>query len=346
MRLAALFCTAGVLFAQADPKPAAQWILSPEPLKQAWAAHWITERKINALIPDLLRVIQSPETSPDADAAKFAALDALIQLNAAVPLRDLEPLLDRFPTDVLILAARSSEDSSAILLKLLDRPHNLEAFSAVGNLLTPKRASGFVKRAMKEFCERATVMVLTPDQERPGVGSAWAGDGLRPPDRQRTEWPETGSYRLADNAGRFPELTPLAAGPRSVLFVRKVDKSYIDHGFDYSSEESGRNSCMRAGEFLAAYLDTSPSELPIHSKETFVLNWTNDRAFEAAVRGFIAEQRRRYAILAGQLAARGFWTVDEASQATLNLRVSASDQREHDRTPLPDVDAWAQEPPP
>jgi hypothetical protein len=189
-------------------------------------------------------------------------------------------------------------------------------------------------------------MVLTPDQERPGIGSAWAGDGFRVPDRQRTEWPETGSYRLADSASRFPEVTPLAAGPRSVLFVRKADKSYIDHGFDYSSEESGRNSCMRAGEFLAAYLDTSPSKLPIHSKETFELNWTTDRAFEDAVRGFIAEQRQRYAILAGQLASRGFWTADEASQARLNLRVSASDQREHDRTHLPDVDAWAQEPSP
>jgi hypothetical protein len=80
---------AGTLLAQRDSKPAAEWILSPEPIQQAWAAHWIAERNIAALIPDLLRVVESPDTSSDADAAKFAALDSLIQLKAEVPLRDL-----------------------------------------------------------------------------------------------------------------------------------------------------------------------------------------------------------------------------------------------------------------
>ena len=148
MRLLALICMTGVLLAQPDEKPdnkrAAEWIFSPEPLKQAWAAHWIAEQKLTALIPELLRVIESPDTSAasnaaantDTSAATFAALDTLIQLNADVPLRDLEPLVDRFPTDVLILASRSSEDASALLLKLLDRQHNREAFVAVGDLLT------------------------------------------------------------------------------------------------------------------------------------------------------------------------------------------------------------------
>src|ERR1700691_868025 len=95
MLLLALLCIAAALFAQ----PAPEWIRSPEPLKQAWRAHVIAEQKLTALVPALLQVIDSPETSADANAAKFAALDTLIQLNAEVPLRDLEPLVDRFPTD-------------------------------------------------------------------------------------------------------------------------------------------------------------------------------------------------------------------------------------------------------
>jgi glutathione S-transferase len=93
-------------------------------------------------------------------------------------------------------------------------------------------------------------------------------------------------------------------------------------------------------------LETSPSQLPIRFDARLDLVWTNPEAFEAAVRGFIAEQRVRYAILAGQLAARGYLTADEASKARLNLRIFAQDARTHDRTPLPKVSDWAKDPPP
>jgi hypothetical protein len=332
MRLLALICMTGVLLAQPDEKPdnkrAAEWIFSPEPLKQAWAAHWIAEQQLTSFIPDLLRVVESPETSADADAARFAALDTLIQLNAQVPLPDLETLVDRFPTDVLILAARSGDDANALLLKLLDRPHNREAFVAVGHLLTPQRVPAFADAAMKEFCQRATVYVYNPGL-RGDRQFGWFGDAYVKTDPQRTSWPETGSYRIGANS-----------------FTRTVDRSYVDHGFDYSGESSGNNSSLRAEEFLAAYLETQPSKLPIHSEARLDLPWTTEEAFEASVRGFIGEQRQRYAILAGQLAARGYLTTDEASRLRLKLFISASEGRDHDRTPLPDIGGWAKEPAP
>ena len=155
------------------------------------------------------------------------------------------------------------------------------------------------------------------------------------------DWPETGSYRLVESsAKRMRAWIPLADGPHPASFIRTANKAYVDHGFDFSSEGSGDNSCVRAEEFLAQYLETSPSQLPIRSEAKLDLVWTSPDAFEAAVRGFIAGQRVRFAILAGQLAARGYLTVDEASKARLNLRISADDAREHDRTPLPDISDW------
>jgi hypothetical protein len=341
---ASFLCIAGTLLAQPADKPD-EWIRSPEPLKQAWAAHWIAEQKLTALIPELLRVVESPESSADADAARFAALDTLIQLNAEVPLSDLEPLIDRVPTDVLILASRSTEDASALLLKLLDRQHNREAFVAVGDLLAPKRNAGFAKDALKEFCQRATVYVDNPEQTA-GMGGGWAGDALGKTDPPRTDWPETGSYRLVESsAQRMRHWIPLADGPHPASFVRTANKAYVDHGFDFSSEGSGDNSCIRAGEFLAMYLETSPSQLPIRSEAKLDLVWTSPEAFEAAVRGLITEQRVRFGLLAGQLAARGYLTGDEASKARLSLRISADDAREHDRTPLPNIGDWAKDPP-
>jgi hypothetical protein len=339
-RYCALLCLAAPLFAQPDGKPAAEWIQSPEPLKQAWGAHVIAEQKLTAFTPDLLRVIEAAEDSADADAARFAALDTLIQLNAEVPLRDLEPLVDRFPTDVLILASRSQEDATDLLLKLLDRPHNREAFVAVGDLLTPKRKAGFAKAAMKEFCQAAAVYVYNPDQtERGGMG--WAGDSLGVPVPPRVGWPDTGSYRMYPGTGnRRQAWTLLAAGPHPISFVRIPNKGYTDDGFDISGEESNNNSCVRAEEFLALYLETSTSQLPVHSAASLDLVWTTPEVFEAAVRGFITEQRVRFGLLAGGLAARGYLTADEASKARLNLRIHAADMRQHDRTPLPNLNNW------
>jgi hypothetical protein len=313
MRPVSLFFITCALLAQSNP----------DPLEQAWTAHSILEQRLTSRIPDLLRILESPDSSSDAYAAEFAALDALIQFDAQVPLADLEPLIDHFPTDVFILASRSKEDSTALLLKLLDRPHNREAFTAIGNLLAPKRVPGFAKAALKQFCQRSTIYVINPDRPR-NTGGAWSGDSYRITDPQRNGWPETGSYRF---------------GPGS--FPRTVDRSYIDHGFDFSSEDSSNNSCIVAADFLAKYLDTSPPRLPILATEGPDVIFTGEQAFETSVRAFIAEQRQRYAILASQLAARGYLTEDEASLARLILWISVSEARQHDRTPLPDVTDWA-----
>ncbi len=92
------------------------------------------------------------------------------------------------------------------------------------------------------------------------------------------------------------------------------------------------------------YLETTPPQLPVRAVAKLELSWTAPEAFEAAVRAFIAEQRARYASIAGQLAARGYLTADEAPKARLDLRIHAEDLRQHDRMPLPDIGAWAKEP--
>jgi len=132
----------------------------------------------------------------------------------------------------------------------------------------------------------------------------------------------------------------VANGQHPVSYIRTANKAYVDHGFDFSGEESTNNSCIRAEEFLATYLETETSHLPVRADARLDLVWTNPEAFEAAVRGFIAEQRVRFGLLAGQLAARGYLTADEASKVRLNPRISVDDVREHDRTPLPNISEW------
>jgi hypothetical protein len=130
-------------------------------------------------------------------------------------------------------------------------------------------------------------------------------------------------------------------GKHSVSFIRTANQGYADHGFDVSSESSNDNSCLRAEEFLAVYLETTPSQLPIRSTAELKLTWTGPEAFEAAVRKFIAEQRGRFGLVAGQLAVRGYLSSSEASELRPNLRIHADDVRQRDRTPLPNINEWA-----
>ena len=60
----------------------------------------------------------------------------------------------------------------ALLLKLLDRPHNYESFVAIGNLLAPRRVPGFALRAIKKFCVVDQIFVLDPGQAK-GPGLDW-----------------------------------------------------------------------------------------------------------------------------------------------------------------------------
>jgi hypothetical protein len=128
-----------VMFAQVDQPTAYRWLGDSEPLHQAWAAHWIGEQNDQSHLDELTRILATPERTEASQAAKLAAMDGLIRMGGTAPLVYLEPLTDSYPTEVLILAARAQEDNSALLLKLLDRQFNYEAFLAVGNLLTPRR---------------------------------------------------------------------------------------------------------------------------------------------------------------------------------------------------------------
>src|SRR6185369_2300822 len=188
IRLAGLLLGLGsTLLGQSGGKPIFESLRSGDPLQQAWAAHWIVEEHAANMAPELLRILDDslpPPAEPttpfsDAEAARLAILDALIQMRERVPLATLEPLVARFPTEVLILAARSSEDNTDLLLRLLERPHSYAAFVAVGNLLTPRRAPGFAVRALKEFDAHVEVMVFSPGQDQ-NLGSGWAGDGIVP----------------------------------------------------------------------------------------------------------------------------------------------------------------------
>lgn len=173
------------------------------------------------------------------------------------------------------------------------------------------------------------------------MGSGWAGDSVGKTDPPREGWPETGAYHIYPGIGnRRQAWTLLADGPQPVSFVRTPNKTYADHGFDVSGEDSNNNRCVRAEEFLALYLETSTSQLSVRSSAKLDPVWTAPEAFEVAVRGFITEQRVRFGLMAGQLAARGYLTADEASKAKLNLRIHTDDVRRHDRTPLPDITQW------
>jgi len=334
------------LSGQTEDKPAAEWIRSGEPLKQAWAAHWIVEQRAEPLVPEMLRVLADPLPAPiggspavtDAEAARLAILDALIQLNQPAPLADLVPLIEKFPTEVLILAARSHEDASGVLLQLLDRPHNYAAFIAIGNLLTPRRDAGFVLRALREFDAHDEIMVFNPGQDQ-NIGSGWAGDTVSKPDEERPAWPETGTYVLMVSPSTASRSNLIADSRYRVSMQRRLGRTFADHGFQEYGSEKGRTIPDRAQEFLADYLDIDAAQLPVHAAETLKLTWAGDADFRDRVGQFFAGQRLGYAALVQALIARKYLSAENAAPLRLRIRPYVNDQRRDDRTKMPDVQA-------
>ena len=355
------------LFGQTDGKsgavsvlvgqPTIEWIRSGEPLKEAWAAHWAAEQHIENLVPELLRVLAAPlpmptgegETVTDAEAARLAILDALIQMKEPVRLADLVPFIEKFPTEVLILAARSQEDNSSLLVKLLDRPHNHSAFIAIGELLTPRRDAGFALKAIEEFEAHDEIMVFNPGQDQ-NSGSGWGGDSVAAQDVARPGWPATGTYVLMASRpipGRrlsaADRANLIADGRYQVLPRRSVGTTFVDHGFRDLGVSKGNTISERAEEFLTTYLDLEDGKLPVHAADTLKLTWAGADDFRSRVRQFFVGQRLRFAGMLQELITRKYLTVEQAGSLKLRIKPYVTDERGLGRTEVPDVGALAKD---
>lgn len=108
------------------------WLQSADPRQQAWGAWYSGRDVLPETIPLLQQVVSSRIASAAmADmAAADVALDALIQLNAAVPADLLLLVHERRPAQALVLLSKGGEDAADALVTLMRREKGLSWFAA------------------------------------------------------------------------------------------------------------------------------------------------------------------------------------------------------------------------
>ena len=239
---------AAACFAQAPPSVALllservieSRLQSGDPRLVAWGAHDTLASHDEALIPMLLSLAAEWRRLP-ADAAAHdgpptptqddqqvqqdqqgqrdamaAVLDALIQMNASVPVDTLRLLAPDFGNAVAVLLSRMPpEDSGALAFEFYRakpvRQYGLQYVSA--SLLALHPVPGFAADLVANTPVEANIFVITPGGQQLGGGvSTCCGIGSVSPHK---DWPLTGQYLLGNQNIKG-----------SLLFVGGVDPVY------------------------------------------------------------------------------------------------------------------------
>ena len=328
-----------------DPSAlAAQWLDSPDPRLQAWAIYLIRHNNLDVFSTRLEEILLRP--IPDGvqeqhwNAVQLAALDALIQMNVSLPAFGLHDLADRFPTEVLILAAKSPGDNSSVLLNLFDRAENYDAYVAVGNFLVNNPSPPFVRRLMASLYIHLYAAVYDFGANPGNLGGGWASDTGVIPEPPKKSWPPVGRYDLVESSEGAVLLSP---GTHPIYYRRTETNIYTDRGFRGGGETSGHSRNDRAQEYLAQILGFTPKAFPLQVDRTSSFYWKKREALEQDIKGFVIQQRQIFRSVALEFVKRGLLDANEASALQPRIFLSLVDSRGKNRDPLPDMKGLAAE---
>src|SRR5579862_9298584 len=188
---------------------AREWLHSSDGRTRAWGAYLALRDRRRELVPDLIAFLENYLPGPaisqaarDEHDAIMAALDALIQLQAAVPLPDVAKIYPEFPLQALLLLPQSEPayDRTNFLMNLFQiEEHNPGVWQASGNMLARPQAWAFGALVLKSLTVRALVVVVDSAGQRYGRGIAGDCFGPETP-LLKSGWPEVGRYDFAPSA--------------------------------------------------------------------------------------------------------------------------------------------------
>ena len=348
----ALLCAAAVpllAIAEDGPSPVAARVAtlqrdlrSAVPATVAQAAYAAGEEHVEGLVPDLVAILRDgprPE-DPDGWLVVGHVLDALIRLDARVPMEVLARYEDDVRTCIVILAIRNGEAAYPLLRRTLGRSVAGQRIAAVGV------AAGHVLTAAKDPHAAALflghiqpVLHLTVvDHDRVGLGGGAGGamgghgdGGGEVPEGFRDVWYEL-QFRKAERL--WSGL--LARGPVvDVWFSRWVDhrKRFI---LGFLSDDGDVTDVGRG--WAASLLGMGVEQLPLEKRYDGRHRWTDAKAYLA----FVDEERRQVRkdadALMERLAHAGLLAPAERVGISISPQVVVWDDRDDRTEPLPKVE--------
>jgi hypothetical protein len=357
--LAAILLTAFSAPAQTVPEPSTytatptsdvmlQWLHSPNPRLQAWAAHDILLFRSTDLIPDLQSQLDrtTPVTLSDgARLANFrttlAMLDTLIQLGAVVPaatLARIEKLGYNSQTEELVLLNRLPWNEAEPAIHSFYKPalsSGSEQTRVAAQLLAQHPPAGFAAELLSTIVVIRRVVVYDANNLSGwGVGSGSSFDcgGSAP---MTNDWPEVGRYSFQDPPGKGQSLpdneTLFLSAPDPIYLLRTVSRNYYATncgGF------SALNDAIRS-HLVGTLLNGSPASPFPEQPVSLDIQFESRESYRAKVERFVDEQQQNFNQMATTLTTLNLLTEEERQAATLRVNLSLHDFRTQPAADLP-----------
>lgn len=290
---------------------------------QAWAAWRATQNHDTTAIPALVQVVESilPSLKNQEDHQVLdAALDALIQLEAVVPVGLVEKVYAHRPAASLILLARTDRSSDGYLINLLTKQRGYAWFVAA-NLVIQRRVPGTTAALLRGVEVAAHIFVSNRTQwsSAEGVAGAIVGDGGG---GQAAGFPPLATYHL----GLDPTIgaVVVAGGPTSVFYHRAV--STAAQGPTATTHDTLGPLTGDRLKYVGAASGLT-GQLPLSAIETLTVRDRGAQQLAHDIATFQAAIQRRFAQMLRMLVATHNLTDGEAASLTpLKITVTVHKQ--------------------
>jgi len=317
---------------------------------RAWGAYIAGRHGLEEAVP-LLRGLLRPPPEDTAQAAaqeapkaaaqnakrdlryvQYAALDALIRLEADVPPAELLALSGRFKTHALLLMAGDPEENQIALLDLIRSSSTSRAcWAAVCNLIVPLKTPGLAAYLLENLDLKVNLAVLDQDGQGGGAGGGMTfGDGwFAVPEG----FPPTTLYELQEkwSSGAFL----VAPGEHPVFCRRRIVQPGKNAGTGSSGSDRTNNQYRM--EFLARLAETKTDDLGFKPSRHESIRWTDADGFTAEVNYIRTKIRKDFESFAGFYQSEGLLAPEEKAGLRPRIEFNVHDLRKDKSAELPPV---------
>jgi hypothetical protein len=335
------FAQAGPAEATASVQEALTWLRSGDLPTIAWGAWSVASNRLVACTAELQAQLASLAKVDPARRELMVGylLDALIQVDARVPVDQLRPFFDqrKLRAQLLILLLRSG-DEVRVTLRRWFRAEDDPMWSMYGNLLAKARDGEFATAVLS--CP-VHLKVSAVDQAIPAEGLVDIDEVVLHPARQRAIWslhtlaagyPPFASYVVSDlRTDRNPGSFLVGDGPMVLRALREVHPSMME----WLEREAGSNRGRVYGWLAEMLRNRAPDRLLEHDQWVMV-QWSGADAFLAAVRERRAEIERDYRALVTACVAAKLVDPAAAKDRLPRIELQFDDRRSDRSVPLPE----------
>lgn len=319
---------------------------SGDPRDVAWGAYEAGSRRMIDARFDLIEVLPACTGQPEREwsRARSAVLDALVRLEAKLPIELLTPFLYRFPRPnaARILLANAARADENCLLSLLPRLAGRDGSVSIeelliGNLLCELRAAPFAKQLLPLSSMELTVYVgcwgRSGGYVGGGVGMPGSGRGgaAIPP---LQGFPPFVTYDLRRGDPKDGRWSLVADGPRPIYYRR------AEHLGDASDSTRGvgrlrYDEC--AAEWLADMAGVKVADAVLPENDWLVVHWGDVQRVVSRVTAARDELLDRYWNLVSCLVQQKVLTSEEARGLSMRVLVPVVGRQAHWIGPFPEL---------